>query len=180
MAKRKGQGLKWTVPLVLFLAIIIDAALPGIFPTAFLGQQQIISSHLFLYFVVTFAFYFRDANILINSFIMGLFYDAYNTTLLGLNAPLYLICAYLILKVKKYFPKQAYIHYMLFAITITLLDTLLYFFYLEMNVAAISLIDFLVRRLTPTLIFNTVLAIIAYFPTKQLIRWLGYQDFIIV
>lgn len=180
MASRRGSQLKWTVPLLLFLAVIIDAALPSIFPTAFLGHGQIISSHLFLYFVVTFAFYFRDANILINAFIFGLFYDSYNTTILGVNATIYLICAYLIVKIKKFFPKKSYIQFMLFIICITILDSVLYLFYLEINITNISMLDFLVNRLSPTLIFNTVMTIILYFPSKQLIRSLGYQDFIII
>ena len=177
---RRGHGLKWTVPLVLFIAVIIDAALPSIFPVAFLGYGQIITSHLFLFFVVSFAFYFRDSNILINSFIFGFFYDSYNTNLLGLNAALYVICAYIILKSKKYLPKNYYIQFMLYIVCISLLDTLTYLFYLEINVASITMIDFLVVRLTPTLIFNTVISILLYYPNKALIRWLGYQDFIVI
>lgn len=180
MASRKGSQLKWTVPLVLFLTVIIDAALPSIFPTAFLGHGQIITSHIFLYFVVTFAFYFRDANILLNAFLFGLFYDSYNTTFLGVNATIYFVVAFLVIKTKRYFPKKSYIHFMLFVISMSLIDFCLYLFYLEINLVNTSMIDFMVNRLTPTLIFNTVVAIVLYYPSKTLIRWLGYQDFIII
>lgn len=176
----KINRLKWMAPILLFLSVIIDAALPGIFPQAFLGHAQIITSHILLYFITVFAFYFRDANILISSFIFGFFYDSYNTTVLGLNATLYLVVAYLILKLKRNFPKKTYVHYMLFVVSIVLVDLLIYFFYLEINVAGITLLEFLAARLAPTLIFNTVVAIILYYPTRNLMRWLGYKDFIII
>ncbi len=176
----KGYRLKWFVPLILFISLIIDASLPSVFPSAFLENQQIISSHLMLYFVVSFAFYFRDSNILLYAFIFGLVYDSYNTTIIGFNAVMYVIVAYIVLKIKKYFPKKAYIHYMLFIICISLLDTFTYLFYLEINIARVTMLDFLVMRLTPTLIFNTVLAFFIYFPAKQLMRWLGYNEYIII
>lgn len=180
MRMKKGYKLNWTIPLVLFLAIIIDASLPSIFPMAFLGHQQIITSHVFLYFVVLFAFYFRYSNILMSAFIMGLFYDIYNTMIIGVNASLYLLIAYLVLKAKKYFPKKAYIHFIFFMICIFFLDSLIYLFYLEINIATISMLDFMANRLAPTLIFNTVLSIILYYPCKQFLRWLGYRDFIVI
>lgn len=180
MRMKKGYKLNWTVPLVLFLAVIIDASLPSIFPMAFLGNKQVITSHVFLYFVVLFAFYFRYSNILMSAFIMGLFYDMYNTLVLGMNASLYLLMAYLVIKSKKYFPKKAYIHFIFFMICIFFLDVLTYLFYLEINVATSSMLDFMVNRLTPTLIFNTVLTIILYYPSKQFLRWLGYRDFIVI
>ena len=180
MKTTKGHRLKWTVPLVIFLAMIIDASIPSIFPSAFLANQQIITSHLLLYFVVSFAFYFRDSNILVYSFIIGLYYDLYNTTILGINATLYVVIAYLVLKIKKYFPKKPYIHYMIYVICITLLDTMTYLFYLEINIARVTMIDFLVMRLTPTLIYNTVLAFVIYFPAKSLMRWLGYNEYVII
>lgn len=179
MRINRWQRLKWTIPLVLFLTTIIDAALPAIFPTAFLGHGQIIVSHITLYYLVTFAFYFRESNILIYSFIFGLFFDSYNTTVLGVYATLYFIIAYIIVKVKVYFPKKMLIHAMLFIVSVVLLDTLVFIFYSELGYAGISMTTFLVSRLSPTLIFNVVMAIILYFPTRSLLNWLGYEDYII-
>lgn len=179
MKINRWQRLKWTIPLVLFLTTVIDASLPAIFPNAFLGNQQIIISHITLYYIVTFAFYFRDSNILLYSFIFGLLYDSYNTTLLGLYATIYCGITYLILNVKKYFPKKIVIHFMLFVVSITLLDFLVYIFYSELNITGMNMTMFLLARLAPTLIFNIVMAIVLHFPTKALLNWLGYEDYII-
>lgn len=179
MRINRWQRLKWTIPVILFLTTIIDAALPAIFPAAFLGNGQVIVSHITLYYIVTFAFYFRESNILIYSFIFGLFYDSYNTTVLGVYATLYFVIAYLIIKVKKYFPKKMPVHAMLFFVGIVILDALVYVFYNELGTSMISMTGFLVSRLSPTLIFNIVMSIILYFPTRSLLNWLGYEDYII-
>ncbi|XJS09902.1 rod shape-determining protein MreD [Aerococcaceae bacterium WGS1372] len=179
MRINRWQRLKWTIPLILFITTIIDAALPAIFPVAFLGNSQIIVSHITLYYIMVFAFYFRDSNILLFSFIFGLFYDSYNTTVLGVYATLYLVIAYLIIQVKKFFPKKLPIHGMLFIIAIVCLDSLVFAFYSEIVDIAVPFTEFLVGRLSPTLIFNIVMAIILYFPTRGLLNWLGYEDYVI-
>lgn len=179
MRINRWQRLKWTIPLILFMTTIIDAALPAIFPVAFLGNSQIIVSHITLYYIIAFAFYFRDSNILLFSFIFGLFYDSYNTTVLGVYATLYILIAYIVLHVKKFFPKKLPIQGMLFIIAIVLLDTLVYAFYFEIVGITVPFTEFLVARLSPTLIFNIVMAIILYFPTRSLLNWLGYEDYVI-
>lgn len=174
------QRLRWIVPLVLFMMTIIDAALPAIFPRAFLGSGQVIISHLTLYFIVLFAFYFRDSNILLWSVIAGLFHDSYNTTFLGLYATLYFLISYIVLKTKQFFPKSPLVFYMLFIVLVTLLDFVVFIFYTEiLDYASLSVLHFLVNRLGPTLIFTTVMCILLYLPSRNLLRWLGYESYII-
>lgn len=175
----RWQRIKWAVPLVLYLTTIIDSALPSIFPTQFLGHSQTIISHLTLFYIINFAFYFRDSNILLYSFLFGLFYDSYNTTILGLYAILYWMIAYFILKIKRYFPKRPIILALLFLLIISALDFCVFVFYREINFTSITLTNFLADRLTPTLIFNIVFMILLYIPNKHLLRWLGYEDYII-
>lgn len=175
----RWQRLKWTIPIVLFLTTIIDASIPAIFPAAFLGNNQVIISHITLYYIITFAFYFRDSNILFYSFLFGLFYDSFNTTILGLYGTIYLFIAYATLLIKKYFPKKVVIHSLLVILFISILDFLVYLFYAEMGTTSMNLAVFLVNRLGPTLIFNIVMMIVLYFPTRSLLRWLGYEDYII-
>lgn len=179
MRINRWQRLKWTIPVVLFLTTIIDASLPAIFPTALLGNGQIITSHITLYYIVTFAFYFRDSNILFYSFLFGLFYDSFNTTILGLFALVYLLSAYLIILVKKFLPKNIVIHFMLFVVSMTLVDILVFIFYKELGITSISMTTFLVSRMAPTLIFNFVMMIVLFMPTRSLLRWLGYDSYII-
>lgn len=179
MMSNRWQKLRWTIPLILLLTTIIDAALPAIFPSAFLAKNQIVVSHITLYFIVMFAFYFRDDWILGYSFTFGLFYDSYNTTILGLNAILYFIVAYTVLKMKKFFPKNAVVNMMLFIVAITFLDTVVYLFYNQIGIGNITVITFLTTRLAPTLIFNIVAALLLHFPKNWILNWLGWEDYII-
>ena len=179
MMANRWQKLRWTIPLILLLTTIIDSALPAIFPTAFLAKNQIVVSHITLYFVVVFAFYFRDSWILPYSFIFGLFYDSYNTTILGLNAILYLIITIAVINFKRYLPKNTVINLMIFVVAITFLDSLVYIFYNRIGVTDISLLTYLTTRLAPTLIFNIVAALLLHFPKNAILNWLGWEDYII-
>ena len=55
MKVTRERKLRWFIPLVFFFSIIIDSALPAIFPAEFLADSQRIVSHLMLYWVITFA-----------------------------------------------------------------------------------------------------------------------------
>ncbi|MCW6662100.1 rod shape-determining protein MreD [Aerococcaceae bacterium NML201209] len=175
----RRRDMKWFVPVILFIGVIIDAALPAVFPKAFLGGGQTVISHFALFYLVTIAFYFRDSNILLYSFLFGLLTDAYNTTFLGLYAAIYFIVAYTVHRVKRFFPKKPIIHWMLFILAITFVDFVVFVFYRETGQTTMILTDFVVSRLTPTLIYNTVLTFILYLPTKHLLKWLGYETYII-
>lgn len=179
MGPNRWQRLKWMIPLILFVAVLIDAALPAIFPRAFLDNDYVITSHLVIYCIVLFAYYFRESNIVVSSFIFGLFYDSYNTTILGINALLFFFVALVIIKVKRSLPRNAMVHYMLFIIATIAVDIATYLFYSYFNLTAMDPSLFIVNRLAPTLIFNLVLGILLYFPSRRLMRWLGYEDYII-
>ena len=179
MKFNRWHRLKWTIPLILFLTAIIDAVLPAIFPKAFISPGQIIIPHITLYFIIVFAFYFRDSNILLYSFIFGLFYDSYNTMILGLYAAIYFIIAYSVVHTKKYFPKNSWILASFFVISFALLDLIVYLFYLKFGYTTIGINTFLASRLAPTFIFNIVLIIVLYYPTKWVLRQLGYEDYLI-
>ncbi|MBD3948691.1 rod shape-determining protein MreD [Tuanshanicoccus lijuaniae] len=180
MKINRDRRVKWFLPFLLFVSIIIDSALPAIFPVAFLGNNQTIVSQLALYFLTLFAFYFRDETILLNALIFGLLTDSYNTTILGIYGALYFIIAYVIIKVKKYFPKNAAVHIMLLLVASALCQFVVFVFYREFGYTTVTLTEFLATHLWPTLIFNVVLSFLMYFPSKGLLQWLGYENYIIL
>ncbi|MGY3814889.1 rod shape-determining protein MreD [Globicatella sulfidifaciens] len=180
MKINRDRRIKWFLPFFLFFSIIIDSALPAIFPVAFLGNDQTIVSHMALYILTLFAFYFRDESILINALIFGFLTDSYNTTILGIYASIYFIVTYLILKTKKFFPKNTILHMMLFIVAITITEFIVFVFYREVGYTIITLTEFLATQLWPTLIFNIVLSFLMYFPSKALLSWLGYENYIII
>ena len=176
---QRERPVKGVVPLVLLIALVIDSALPSIFPNAFLGNDQVIISHLLLYFISTFAFYLRHSYILLYAFLFGLLADSYNTTLLGIYAVLYFIIAYLITSLRRHFPRNAIIHMMLFIVAMTIVDFVVYFFFLKLGFTKIDFQQYVLIRLGPTLIYNTALTFFMYFPNRALLSWVGYDDHII-
>lgn len=175
----RDRNIRGVVPLVLLIGLIIDSSLPAIFPGAFLGNNQVIVSHLLIYFIVTFAFYMRNSYITLYAFLFGLLQDSYSTTVLGLYAALYFILTYIILQIRRFFPRNAIIHFMLFIVAITVVDYLVYFFYVRIGFVSLGVEQYILTRLGPTLIFNTALAFFMYFPTRALLGWLGYKEHII-
>lgn len=180
MKMNRDKRIKWFLPFYLFVAIIIDAALPAIFPHAFLGNDQIIVSQLSLFMLTLFAFYFRDESILIYALIFGLLIDSYNTTILGIYGSLYFLIALFIVKTKKYFPKNTLVHLMLFILTICLSQFLIFVFYRETGHTTVTLTEFLALHLWPTIIFNVVLSFVMYFPSKWILESLGFERYYIM
>lgn len=176
----RDRRIKWFLPFFLFVSIMIDSALPAIFPVAFLGNDQTIVSHLALYFLTLIAFYFKDDSILVNAVIFGLMQDSYNTTILGIYASAYYLITLLILKTKRFFPKNSLIHVMLFLVSITVIQFGVFVFYRETGFTGVTLTEFLAMQLWPTMIFNLVLSFLMYFPSKSLVHWLGYERFVIL
>lgn len=159
---------------------MIDAALPAIFPVAFLGNNQIIVAQLALYFLTLFAFYFREETLLINAFVFGMVTDSYNTTILGIYATLYVVITYVIIKTKRYFPQNAMIHLMMYLVAIAAIQFCVFVFYRETGYTTVTLTEFLAVQLWPTLIFNLVLSFLMYFPSKLVLNWLGYERYVIL
>ncbi|PMB83941.1 rod shape-determining protein MreD [Dolosicoccus paucivorans] len=172
------QTNRMTYLTLAFLAIVIDSALPAIFPHSFIGEGQVIISHLTLYVVVVFGFYFNMPRYLVYSFLLGLLVDSYTYTILGLYATLYFLVAYFISKVKSLFPKSAIIQFMLFILMISFVDFMLFLFYRETGMTGVTLSEFLVYRLGPTLTFNVVLSMVLYYPTQRLLKALGYSPYV--
>lgn len=175
----RDRRVKWYLALLLFFGIIIDSALPAIFPTAFLGSGQTIISHVTLYVLVLFAFYFRDGSILFNAFVFGLIADSYNTTILGLYATLYLLVALFVIKVKKYLPKKSLVQILLFLLTVAFVDFSIFVFYRETGHTTMALTPFLANNLGPTMLYNIVLTFILYFPSRGLLNLLGFENYLI-
>ncbi|MBG9979672.1 rod shape-determining protein MreD [Facklamia lactis] len=175
----RERNIKGIVPLILLIGLVIDSALPAMFPNQFIGNEQTIVSHLLVYFIVTFAFYLRNSYISFYSFIFGLLHDSYNTTLLGFYAIVYFLITWLILSIRRYFPRNAIVHFMLFIVMVSIIEFVTYFFYLKVGIAELDLRNFIITRLGPTLIFNTALSFFMYLPTRGLLQWLGYDDHII-
>ena len=175
MKVTRERKLRWFIPLVFFFSIIIDSALPAIFPAEFLADSQRIVSHLMLYWVITFAFYFREREVLLYSLLFGVVADSYNTTIIGIFAFGYWFIAYCVTRIKRYLPKRGLVHFMLFIVLISLLDFAIFVFYRETGYTQVTLSRVIMEKLVPTLILNTVLSFVLYFPTRYILTWLGYE-----
>ena len=180
MKVTRDRKLRWTIPIILFFSIIFDSALPAVFPREFVGEGQHIVSHLMLLWVVSFAFYFKDQDILWYSLLFGIIAELYNGTLVGLYMTGYWLVAFIVMKTKRYFPKYAMIYFMLLLLAIVFLDTAVFIFYHETGITAVPITRYVVDNLVPTMIFNTVLYFVMYFPMRSLLTWLGYEKHYIV
>ena len=172
--------LRWFIPIILFLSLIIDSALPAIFPGEFLAEHQLIVSHMMLFSILMFAFYFRERDILYYSLLFGFLADSYTSTIIGIYMTVYWLAAYIVYKVKRYLPKRMLVHFVLFLIAIAVVDFVVFVFYREIGLTTMTMTVFIVERLVPTMIFNTVMAFILYFPSRGILTWLGHEEYYII
>lgn len=180
MKSSRFYRLRWFIPFILFFALIIDSALPAIFPGEFLVEHQMIVPHFMLFSILMFAFYFRERDILYYSLLFGFMSDSYYGTIIGIYMTAYWLVSYTVYKIKRYLPKRMIVHFVLFLIAITLMDFVVFVFYREIGQTTMTMTVFIVERLMPTLIFNTVMAFVLYLPSRGILPWLGYEEYHII
>lgn len=99
--------------------------------------------------------------------LFGLLYDSYYVGILGLYASLFPIIIYLSDKMRKILNPNLLVLVMVLIIHLSLIETALYGFYSVIDVTTIDMSAFLANRLGPTLLLNTVLLLVLYYPLKK-------------
>lgn len=96
---------------------------------------------------------------------------------MGVYGVLYYLVAWSVSKVKKYLPNNWFVAFLLYLLMIVGVDLVAFLFYRQLGYSNLTLLGFTTQRLVPTLIFNTVLFLIMYFPTNKFFKWLGRDDY---
>lgn len=163
---RKGR-ISVFIPLILFLALLLDGTLAFIFSAHFYTATDIYVPRLTLLCLLVFAFYAPRKNMILFSILFGLLYDSYYVGILGIYVALFPLVVYFVDKLNKILNPNFIVLSMLTIIMVSMLEFSVYGFYHMLELTTMDMSLFLAKRLGPTLLLNLLLFFIIYYPLKK-------------
>lgn len=160
---------KWLPPLILAIAFYMESVFVQYVPPDIFHFPNLLVPHfLIIFFVMMGIFYFRNLSI-VYAAVFGLIYDIYYTEIIGIYFFLFPICVYLASKIARLL--YAHIFTTIFAtlFCISIVEFVVYGFYLFVMQNNIELEDFLSIRFWPTLALNGIVLLFVYYPFKKIL-----------
>ncbi|MGX7419425.1 rod shape-determining protein MreD [Carnobacterium gallinarum] len=156
-------------PILLLVFFLIDGVLAALFSKTFYDGNYILVPRLIVIIFVLMSFYLPRNKVLVYAIVFGLLYDSYYSGILGVYVALFPIIVYITEKLKKVLNPNPLVVGMMLIINVSIIETVLYFFYQVLGVNTMDFNAFLAERMGPTLLLNSVIFIFLYYPLKKLI-----------
>jgi rod shape-determining protein MreD len=153
--------------VVLFLIEPVFALFSGI--EMFGRQIYLVPRFLFMYLLFLAVYYDRKKS-MIYGLIFGILYDVVFIDIIGLYAVLFPLFCFLINWVVRYIQQSLWIVTVLTVVFVALLEFIMYEFFKLISFTSLTLNDFLLIRLLPTIIANLIVLIILGWLFKYLIK----------
>lgn len=163
---RKGQTTL-VVTLLLLITLLLDGTLSFVFSSHFYSAVQTSVPRLILLCLLMLTYYVPRNKLVFFGIIFGLLYDSYYVGILGIYIVIFPITIYCIDRMKQFLPSNGFVIGMMSIVAITLMEFILYGFYIMLDMTTINLSVFLAKRLGPTIWLNIILFILFYYPFKK-------------
>lgn len=168
----QSNRLKYIFPIGLLLFFSLDGILSHIFSANFFKHPDYINSNLVMIWMMMALFFEGDSNIkfIPISMVAGLSFDLYYTGILGINTFIYPLLVLMFRFFKPLTEKSAFLMSGIFVLSISLNASLIYIIMQFVNITHMTVGNFLLHSLIPTILFNLVVFIILYYPLMILFK----------
>lgn len=165
--------LRYLFPIGLFIMFFLDGSLSKIFASFFFSYPYAMVSQLTLLWFVMAYFFEGDIQIPLTFFavIAGVVADVYYSGILGLFIFLYPLIVWLTRVLAHSFNPSFLTSILIFFIDVAAFEFLNYLAYNIVGVTTMSIVDFVVDVLTPTLALNLVYFVVLYWPISAVFKW---------
>lgn len=167
-----SKRIYW-IPLVLLVMMLLDGVGANIFSPWLIDSGNIIVPRLVVITLVMFALLIESPHIWWISAIIGLVYDSYFSGILGIYTAIFPIIVYFISIFKQNILTNAFTIALMVIVFITFMEFAVFFFYSFLGHANMENQLFIIKRLMPTLVLNTVLYYLLYLPLRNLSYWIS-------
>lgn len=164
----------WLFPLMI-LMMLLDGVLASTLQVLLSTQNYMIVPHLLLMTVTLFSFYATDEPVVIYAGIIGFLYDSYFIGYYGVYLCVFMVVAYLTRLISPFFSQNVLFATLIVILGMAVADGAVYLFYQFNGMTSMTWIQFMVQRMWPTLLFNTVLFFFIYNPLKFINNWIHYR-----
>lgn len=163
----KKMRINLFVPLILLLSLLLDGVIAALFSSQLYTSTTDTVSRLIVICIVLFSFYVDRNHMILFGILFGFLYDSYYVGILGVYTSLFPIIIYLCDKMKRIFNPNVFVLILILIIQVSLIEFLLYGFYVVMDLAMVDMSSFLANRLGPTLLLNSIYMLVLYYPLKK-------------
>ena len=157
--------------IIFTILFTVDNIMVVFFPIRPLFGNYHVVPYLLLIGVCLYPFYDEKNHAPPLAFAFGLIYDMYGTNVLGVYATMFPIIVILIKKnVVPITPVNFVSIFYISMVAILSVETVIYFLVMVITARSMSIFGFIQHRLIITLIFNTLLLAIVYFPLVRIFK----------
>lgn len=164
------QWKKVVIPIVLiFVSLLLDGMVVSLFYQQLSVSFGFLSPKLLVLVIIVLAFHLEPRHMYILTFVFGFIYDSYYSGILGIYMAGLTLVAYFVIQLRKIFDSNYVIMVLMSVIMITFLEFFVFGIYRVVDLTAITTQEFMATRLSASLVFNTVSAVVLVYPVKYAI-----------
>ncbi|WP_181189658.1 rod shape-determining protein MreD [Bombilactobacillus bombi] len=159
--------------IILLLGFFLDGSLKSTFTNLNKPSFQVSLQILLLLLVIMVLHDQKEDNHLFwYSLILGVLYDSYYSRIFGLYSTILPLTVIVVQTVQSYIPESFVFEWSMYFIVLTISMLYLYIIGVFLNLALVDMTRFITDWLGPTLLVNSIIFLVLYFPMTKLINWL--------
>lgn len=164
----KNSRMKYLFPIGLFIALFLDGSLSLAWAPWMFTDHVSIESRLVLLWLVMAVGYGEDIkHIMLWATLAGIVFDLYYTGILGVMTVILPITVYLTRVMFQYFARSFLVVFLIYLVDILIITFLFYWSNLLSGFTSTDLVEFIVRTMGPTLLYNMVAFVLLFLPLKK-------------
>ncbi|WEG75525.1 rod shape-determining protein MreD [Vagococcus intermedius] len=157
-----------TLPIILVVVMLLDGQISN--NLRLLTDNTIyFNSHLLLLGLILASLHFSKRYMMILSVCVGILFDVYYYSLVGINMVSLPLTVLLIYMVFKYIEPSIVSISISLVVFITIMDTSAYMLPVVFKLINGNIFEFIAKNLGPTLLFNVVMFLLLVYPLKKII-----------
>ncbi|MCC5895066.1 MAG: rod shape-determining protein MreD [Alkalibacterium sp.] len=165
------QWKKVIIPIVLlFVSMLLDGLIVALFYEHLAVSFGFMSPRLMVLVVIILGFHLDPRHMYILTIIFGFIYDSYFSGILGIYMAGLTLVAYFVIQLRRIFDANFVIMILMSVIMLTFLEFFVFGIYRAIDLTALTTQNFLATRLSASLVFNTISAVILVYPIKYSIQ----------
>jgi len=158
---------KLYIPLLAVLIFISESIFVTTFSGEFFSSDKMFIPRFLMILLVFMSVYCNSRVALYYSVVIGLVFDVVYTEILGVYLFVFPLITYTISKIMKVLQNNIFVVSFMSLIAVAFLETIIYGMNSLLGFAVLTFQQFLIDRLVPTLILNTVVVVIAAYPLRK-------------
>lgn len=162
--------VRFLIPLTAILLFLLEPEFALFSPIELNGQIVYLVPRFLILYLIFVSIYYSRKRAVVYGVIFGLLYDVFYIDIIGLYTVLYPLIGLIAGSTVKFIHQHLIITTFLSVILVALMEIVLYYFFLFINFTSISLTDFMMIRLIPTMIANLLFLVMLGWVFKYLIN----------